>query len=638
MTGLFILLVSLQAMGAPANYRGIKKQINITGPNKELAVGKNRFVIGLDKAASQLHFLDTWNWRVLNPAGSDTVSLSGNAVAMDINQSGDRLYFSYQNGWVKWMDLAPLHTLGFNPELDPTDLHIEPGATVTSGSTVLNRIMAIQDSDSASFDCVFVELKEGDTSSLRGMLVNGNSVEKPSLANLLDKVTNLELAKSQKSLFVKYEDPAGTTHFSGYKCFSLTHSGVVVGDGLTTQISGVFKGIAASGNGNLLIVGDHDSAQLWPYRIQRQADDSLLAALGTLFDLPGSVPVDQIWLTKISGEGANHNLAFFSQGRNLKLWPLRGDSVEFGNTVTPIENFPDAPLILASSSPEDGYIYVAPANSETVSIITANPWISNLATSASEPILTETFKLKFSTNRPNSFFTVLPCTAFSVSPSGCGDELASGQLDGSTANITIASRDLGEGTHILGVFLRDRFAAPFHQGRDALRVNIDLPPPPQQFDLGWGDQRIFIKFKSPDVTDLKKYKIYYGTNCAAGFYKPGHIDASGGNGDPPSPIIIKDPERDHDYEKVVENLVNGTTYCAQIVTGDTAGNQSVSERNSATPEKTKTPSQDAGEKGNISCSVRGPLPPGAPARSDLILLLLPLAAALMLKIKLRSRR
>lgn len=627
-------MARLPARSAPADYQGVKAELGIGSKIHALSVSKNRFVVSMNKTAQDLRFLDTWSWRVLNPAGS----LNGSAVSMDLNQSGNRLYFAYQDGRIRWMDLGPLFSLGFNENLDSDSIHLEPGTTVPSGSALPpGKIVAIQDSDSASMDCVFVELKDGDTSSLDWLLISGDQV--PSGGHLTDsKGTNLELAKSRKRLFVKSEDGSGNSWLYAYRCFSDNSGNKIKSDNLAlSPANNSFQGIAADPSGAVLILGNQDQAELWPYEIADGIGGTLIANLGTAYDRLSAMPASQIWLKHISAE--TDSFVLFKQANTLMLSSLNKDSAEFkAEDPGVIETFSASPLILADSSPKDGYLYVAPEAAELVSLITANPWISNLALTMAGTILTETFKVKFNTDVSHSFYTITNCGRFTISPDNCGDALAQGALDGRTAEVTINSRDLGEGGHILGVFVRDRYGQPYHQGRDALQVKVDLPPPPQEFEMGFGDQRIFINFTSPDVKDLARYLIYYGTNCNAGFYQPEKIDETGGNGDPISPIIIKQPEPDQDYEKVVENLKNGATYCAQIVTVDKAGNKSDSERNSATPEKTKGPSDEAGEKGGLDClgSVSGR--PATSSGSDLILLFLPLTVILLIKIKLRSRR
>ncbi len=635
---LLAFLLGASALADPADYQGVKAELGIGSKIYAMAVSRDRFVVSMNTIDQQLKFIDTWNWRLLNPVGSDTVSLNGIAASMDINPSGHRLYFSYQNKSVKWMDLASLEALDFNPELNPTDLHLEPGTTVTSGSTVLSRIMAIQDSDSASVDCVFVELKDGTTSSLDWLLVSGNTVEQGHLPEITGQ--HLQLSKANKRLFASFENALGNSLLYGLRCFSgqSQFGDKIQSNDLNIEDHYIYRGIGSDKSGETLIIGNYDLGQFFPFQITGNVSGPLSALPGTPYGPLSATTVDQIRVNKFSPEP--DSFVFFSQAGALKLSSLVGSSQEFQpDTPLLIENFSASPLILAEASGADGYLYVAPQGSDTVSIVTANPIVYNLALGTAGTVLAETFKLKFNTDAAHSFYTIAECDTFTISPGKCGDPLAQGELSGGTAEIKMNSRDLGDGGHILGVFLRDRSNPPFHQGRNALRIKVDLPPPPQQFDLGFGDQRIFIKFTSPDTKDLGKYLIYYGANCSAEFYKPEKIDDPGGKGDPVSPIVISKPEPDHDYERVVDRLVNGKTYCAQIVTVDKAGSKSYSERNSTVPEPTEGPSDVAGEKGGLSCGLRSVSgKPAAGSGSDLILIFLPLAFLMLIKFRLRSKR
>jgi len=633
--GAVLTLFALSAKGSPADYGDAKAEMGIGKPVHGIEVSKNRFVVMLNRNAEHLYFVDSWNWRLLNPAGADTVQLNGSVSSMDLNYSGGRVYFAYQSGAVKWMDIDPLFSLGFNQALNPADIHIEPGATVASGSTVLGQIVALQDSDSASMDCVFVELIHNGTSSLAWLLVSENSVEEYGF--ITDSAgRNFEMAKSRKRLFVKSEDALGYSRLFAYRCFSNQLANNIVSDDLEINAFYAYQGLGANSNGQVLIVGNQDLAELWSYEVTEGIAGNLIALPATAYDRLSAIPAGRIWINKISAE--TDTFVFFTQANTLMLSSLNKNTAEFkAEDPHLIKNFSAGQLLMASSSSRDGYLYASPEGADTVSIITANPIISNLSLARGGTVTTETFKIKFNTDVTNSFYTVAECPNFAISPSGCGATLATGELKGTTAEVFINSRDLGDGTHILGVFVRDRYSAPYHQGRNALRVKIDLPPPPQEFEMGFGDQKIFIKFHSPDLKDLKKYVIYYGTNCNAGFYKPGEIDKTGGNGDPASPIEIKDPEPDKDYEKVVEKLNNGTQYCAQVVLIDTAGNKSYSERNYATPEQTKGPSDEAGEKGGLDCLGDISSKPKHASASEMLLLILPLIIVMILKIRLRSK-
>ena len=186
----------------------------------------------------------------------------------------------------------------------------------------------------------------------------------------------------------------------------------------------------------------------------------------------------------------------------------------------------------------------------------------------------------------------------------------------------------------MGIFVRDNAG---HQGRQAVKVSINLPPRAQDFSLKFGDEKIFIKFKSQSAQDIARYIIYYGTNSSAPLDQPELLDNTGGDGNPPSPLIINQPEPRKDYELKITGLTNGQRYYVQILTEDTSGLTSLSERKSTIPQETITLTEMEGEEGGFDCL--GSISPViAPSPSEVSLGLIPLALLLGLKIFQRRKK
>jgi len=610
-----LALLSGAARAAPKDF-SIASSISAAGNVDELAVSNDRFVITLDKSNKRLSFIDSWNWRL---AGS--ISLGTTVEAMALNPRQDRLYFAAPGQKLRWMNLGSLASVPFNRSPDSSSLALQSGVTVLTGATI-EQLAVIQPSGSTATDCVLLTALRSGIYELDWLtLADAGIVAKD--GPLFQSVTEIELSSAPYLLLAK-NSIYGTTNIYSYYC---TDSQVRENNPVILQ---------PFDSGGIAI--NHDESQFVISLAGTSAVNlSLFDLEGNLlddFELSTTVVVDKIWFENFSAEP--NPLVLFGQTNTLKALPVVSSA--FGTTATAF-SLATVPSSLAASSSVDGYVYVGSGGTSSVSILTPNPWVSNLKVNYTGKITADTFKLSFNYSASGHSFTISECPSFSISPANCRAKLDSGSLDGSgSAERELSSRDLGDGEHVLGVFVNDN-KSPVHQGRNALQLSIDLVPPPQKFKLDFGDSKLIISFKSPDINDLAKYEIYYGTNGSAPEDQPEQLDDTGGSGEPVSPIIIENPEPDHDYEKVVKNLTNGTLYYAQIVTTDNSGNVVLSERQSTMPQPVMSFTDKTHDEGGFSCKMasapefaaRGNLP-------EMVLVFSPLLFMLALKIKSRRKR
>ena len=144
----------------------------------------------------------------------------------------------------------------------------------------------------------------------------------------------------------------------------------------------------------------------------------------------------------------------------------------------------------------------------------------------------------------------------------------------------------------------------------------------------------------------KSLEASWGFACIVELKDESILFDTGGDGDPASPIIISNPEPGHKYEIKVVNLINGQTYCVQIVTEDSSGQKSISLRKTITPQETFTLTEMEGEEGGLDCL--GSVNQGRAIEpterlsgemgAELALLFLPLFVLMGWKIRLRRKK
>jgi len=606
-----------------------RTDLPFSAPISDLVVAQDRFIIALDSSGEKLCFFDTWNWELL--AGATALSTGATVSELALSPDGNKLYLAYQDGSLRFLELEDFFSLDFSQSFSQSQLSFGTTIDAFSGNP-LKAISVIKDQDTQNRDCVFLAFEQSGVWSLNWMILEGETLISSGDTALLKNVSNLELAQNSRSLFIKYWDNLSYTYLEAYQCFSNSLGNKIQYYSLD-QISGEeFQGLGIDENGTRLVLGNLTARQLWLYQIE----ETLSGIQGDYQDAFAlSNPADQLWVKLISAET---NLpVFYNQQGFLKAVSV-DDNFQFQGPEVEVPDFStSSPLILADSSSADGYLYFAPQDSSTVSVISANPGIYNLTLDPGTTVEQEQFKISFETDDTEKYYTISTCARFAISPGECEKTIAQGEITTSPTTITITSSRVGEGEFILGIFVRDAHSSPYHQARTATKISINLPPRAQDFSLKFGDEKIFIKFKSQPAQDIARYIIYYGTNSSAPLDQPELLDDTGGDGNPPSPLIINQPEPGKDYELKITGLTNGERYYVQILTEDTSGLNSLSERKSTIPQETITLTEMEGEAGGFDCL--GSLLPGVksnPAPAGL--LLIPLVLLVVLKIIQRRKR
>ena len=235
---------------------------------------------------------------------------------------------------------------------------------------------------------------------------------------------------------------------------------------------------------------------------------------------------------------------------------------------------------VASSSQEDGYVYVANSDG-TISVISDNPFVTMSAvTPSSVTQAAPTFTLTFQTDEV--------CATCNYRVRVNGDVKESGtlildntSLSGATVNtdITTAAIDITsfasgtftEGSNRIYVFVDD---AAGNTGRDSLTLTVDLPPPNVTIhSTNFGNSKGFITITRLTEADIKQYNIYAQlASDQASPTCPGAIDFSAA---PINNSVAQESSGDQ-ITIIATNLVNGFYYCVAVEAQDNTGNVSAS--------------------------------------------------------------
>jgi hypothetical protein len=586
------IAVLFLASSAKADVADFKKKAEFSLDGEPVCVDvsiDDRFVFAADRAHHRMAVIDTWNWHVMTPLEGNTIS--GDAVDMAVSPGGDYVYVSRSDGWISQLDVSGLKDLGFNKRLDSLDPPITENEIEISEGHILGDIQVIPQQGNAGVDCVLVV--DETSEKLQWFLSDGTNVD-PGAGPLITGASEIELSAGKDVIFARYKFAmTGNNWLDIYKCINQTPIIIIINnyDILGSNDPYALSGLDLDPLEFRLAMGDVNNKNLYLFDVSNFWSISLY-------------PNDSISIPSSPSEVL---FSDFSFEPDPVVWALEGDTllsgavvnddlVEFTGDYGPAVAFSSTVTALVQSSTVDGYIYAALEGSPAVPVVTANPWISDLSTDPSGTISASLFNLEFNYDLGTNY-TVRKVEYFK----DAGTIVAEGVLSesGTYASIQISTPDLDEGYNILAIEVAD---SAVHTGRHALSVQVDMPLEPLDFDLDFGDERLFVNFKSHDSSDLDYYRIYYGTNGGVPESDYEKLDDTGKMGEPPSPFEISDPDPDKDYEEVIEELENGVEYFMQIISVDDAGHITISERKSAMPQNTIYLTDAAGEDGGFDCS------------------------------------
>jgi hypothetical protein len=212
---------------------------------------------------------------------------------------------------------------------------------------------------------------------------------------------------------------------------------------------------------------------------------------------------------------------------------------------------------LAGNVGTDGYIYAATAGG-SINVITENPLIT-FTTPAPSSVSSEDFTFGFTSDITGSY----QVRRNDLSENGAinassGDSVASGNTTADIeTTITVDIDILNDGENLFSVFVGEN-------GRNGFITTANPPlPAPENFALDFGDQRIFVSFRTVEG-DVESYNIHFGTSetsltGASGLVSPISVEHSG--------------EANQKITEILEPIANGQTIFVQVAAVNSSGEE-----------------------------------------------------------------
>jgi hypothetical protein len=240
----------------------------------------------------------------------------------------------------------------------------------------------------------------------------------------------------------------------------------------------------------------------------------------------------------------------------------------------------------------DGYLYVAGLDG-TLHVATDRPWIDISTDNSASLVTGDSVTVGFSADTAGDWRITLGSLT--------GTELDSGEVEaeGSDSGRFRIDDSFEEGTN--------RVYVQLGEGRTAVDLTVDNPPPAPTVTTSIGNQKINVEIASAGVSDLASYQIYITTEAflAEDFDAGGPAAVEGLD----SPIELIPESYEDDVSTTITDLTNGQTYYLAVRVVDEGGTEGpMSEVFALTPEETFGAAGMAGETGGC-----GHVPFGAAA-------------------------
>ncbi len=235
-----------------------------------------------------------------------------------------------------------------------------------------------------------------------------------------------------------------------------------------------------------------------------------------------------------------------------------GDTLAEVSSLTGLGTVP--PRGLAHSSVNEGYLYVGDSAAAVLRVITDQPFLTLVSTPAS-PTASAEVSVVLNSSRGGTLKAVRYTGGSDEAISSTAGELLAEATISADVDSTLAfsTEAFVEGENTVAFFV----VSGEYLGRSAVRLTKDtVPPAPTDFELSFGNEKIFATWDRVQVDDLSHYWVYFGEGTAdggiSGLTSPQQVDPS------VSPRLTLSP------------VPNGTTLSVRVTAVDLNGNESTS--------------------------------------------------------------
>jgi MYXO-CTERM domain-containing protein len=247
-------------------------------------------------------------------------------------------------------------------------------------------------------------------------------------------------------------------------------------------------------------------------------------------------------------------------GGTLSVIPFTGGDPE-GQTA--LSQLPAGDL--AAASAEDGYVYVG-GEDDSLVVVGEAPWVQITSVDPEEIYEGETVTLTFSVDEDSSYDVFV---GGGIDQSGTHLWAYDGSASaGQTLELEIDGDQLEEGDNRLWVFA----TANGFVGRDSASVYLDTPPDqPREFDVAFGDEKLYVTWTSNDESDISHYIVHFADEEFDEASGAPEFQVIGEGVVHTSPLTISHEGEDVGASATLENLTNGVEYCTAVLAVDAGG-------------------------------------------------------------------
>lgn len=247
-------------------------------------------------------------------------------------------------------------------------------------------------------------------------------------------------------------------------------------------------------------------------------------------------------------------------GGTLSVIPFTGGDPEEQTTLSQL---PAGDL--AAASADDGHLYVG-GEDGSLMVVSEAPWVQITSVDPAEIHEGETFTLTFTVDEDASYDLF---AGGGIDQSGTHLSAYDGTASaGQTIELEIDGDRLDEGDNRLWVFA----TAGGFVGRDSDSVYLDTPPDqPREFDVSFGDEKLYVTWTSNDETDISHYILHFADQEFDEATGAPEFQIIGEGVVHTSPLTISHEGEDITVSATLENLTNDIEYCAAVLAIDEGG-------------------------------------------------------------------
>jgi hypothetical protein len=590
----------LPARGQTIGDFRVGSSINSGGVVDFAVTPNDRFVVVLN--STQLEYLDTWNFRMvpdrLGIAATTSVigGTTATGKALTLSPDGKFAFVACSDGAIVTVNLVPLNGLLPWQALE-TDLLVGETVVVPTAATVreIDHLVVIPNLTAGQPDHLLFTA---------GVITYHCAVQNGVLASPVkmyeDGLTGKSVTELVRGKNYAYE----LFRLNSYAQMRIhscnSNSGVDLGCSYLkayTNMDGatVLSGLAANPKADTFALVSYPSLnEIWSIDISK-----------TSFAKVSQSGPAAVKLALLSGPLSLPDLLFSAQTGSaiVGITPLSSSGLGFGGATYSKLATPEKFTKLTAGSGADGYVYGSGGSS--VRLVTANPIIDPVVVTPGATV-TSGFTLDI---------VIHSAQQLAVGGAGIFTDQVFGYVNWKTqlpglisGSIPVLNGDTTEIVLHYGASAVDKLPhecgnaltvvavdAVGHQGRMAFTVNVDRAPPPQPFNLDFGDGGLMYSLSVINNCDLARIEVWYGTDPAVTDYAS--LLASGN-------IIAATYGSLTTGARIsgnIRGLTNGKLYYVWTVMFDQAGNKTLSAAQSAMPQNLLTLTDLTHERGQGGC-------------------------------------